>query len=83
MADGGVRLWLWRNGDEFVAYSHEIPCDENGDPLTLGEPAATAIFKPSRHHVKPTIAELEAILAEPDKKVEILPDGSVIVQETI
>ena len=51
-ADGlrnGTKLWLWRNGkDTFVAYDNEWPCySPGGDPMTLGEPAATAEFRSS------------------------------------
>jgi hypothetical protein len=43
-----ARLWLWRNGDHYLAYEHEYPCySDGGDPLTLGEPVGYAIFKPS------------------------------------
>jgi hypothetical protein len=43
-----TKLWLWKNGDQFLAFAHEYPCFEpGGDPMTLGEPAATAIFKTS------------------------------------
>lgn len=41
------RLWLWRNGDHFLAYEHLYPVDENGDPLTLGEPIGYALLRPS------------------------------------
>jgi hypothetical protein len=43
-----AQLWLWRNGDHYLAYEHEHPCySDGGDPLTLGEPAGYAILKPS------------------------------------
>jgi len=42
------KLWLWKNGDHFLAYAHEYPCIEpDGDPATLGEPFGYAIFKVS------------------------------------
>jgi len=43
----GQKLWLWKNGDHFLAYEHEYPTIDGGDPLTLGEPAAIAIFRVS------------------------------------
>lgn len=42
------KLWLWNNGDHFLAYRHEYPCYETGgDPLTVGEPIGYAILYPS------------------------------------
>lgn len=33
------KVWIWKNGDHFVAYDNEYPCQSpGGDPLTLGEP---------------------------------------------
>lgn len=47
VADGS-KLWLWKNGDHFLAFAHEYPCYEpGGDPMTLGEPVGHAIFKAS------------------------------------
>jgi hypothetical protein len=44
----GTRLWLWRNGDHFLAFTHLYPCfSPGGDPMTLGEPAAWAEFRAS------------------------------------
>lgn len=44
----GTKLWLWKNGDHYLAFTHEYPCFEpGGDPMTLGNPAATAVFKTS------------------------------------
>lgn len=42
-------LWMWQiNNGAFVAYDNPYPCKSiGGDPLVLGEPAATAIFKKS------------------------------------
>ena len=41
-------LWLWQNGDHMLAFKHLYPCfTEGGDPMTLGEPVARAIFKTS------------------------------------
>ena len=47
--EDGITLWLWQiNNGVYVAYDTPYPCQsEGGDPLTLGEPAATAIFKTS------------------------------------
>ena len=41
------KLWIWRNGDHFLAYAHEFPCLPCGDPCTIGQPAGYAILKPS------------------------------------
>lgn len=44
----GLKIWVWRNGDHFLAYSHEYPCvSPHGDPCTLGEPAGYAFLLPS------------------------------------
>lgn len=43
----GQKLWLWRNGDHYLAYMHEYPTEDGGDPLTLGEPVAIAVFRVS------------------------------------
>lgn len=46
----GEQLWLWRNGDHFLAFRHLYPCySPNGDPMTLGEPFGRAIFKHSHN----------------------------------
>lgn len=41
------KLWLWKDGDRFLAFDHEFPTYDNGDPQVLGEPAATAMFRPN------------------------------------
>lgn len=42
------QLWLWRNGDHYLAFEHLYPCySPGGDPMTLGEPAAVAFFRGS------------------------------------
>jgi hypothetical protein len=43
----GTKLWLWENGDHYLAYAHEYPTYGGGDPMTLGEPFAWGIFKTS------------------------------------
>lgn len=44
----GEKLWLWKNGDHFLAFRHLYPCFEpGGDPMTLGEPVGYAVFKGS------------------------------------
>lgn len=46
----GEQLWLWRNGDHFLAFRHLYPCySPGGDPMTLGEPFGRAIFKHSHN----------------------------------
>lgn len=55
----GTPLWLWREGDHFLAFAHEYPCFKPaGDPMTLGEPAGTAVFKAS--HARTEDVALEA-----------------------
>ena len=44
----GTKLWLWKNGDHYLAYRHLYPCYEpGGDPMTLGEPVGYAEFRES------------------------------------
>lgn len=44
----GYKLWLWRNGDHYLAFTHLYPCfTPGGDPMTLGEPTGVAIFRES------------------------------------
>jgi hypothetical protein len=47
--EDGTPLYLWKNGDHYLAFTHEYPCFEDGDPMTFGEPAARAIFKASHN----------------------------------
>lgn len=43
-------LWLWQNGDHFLAFRNLYPCfSPGGDPMTLGEPFGRAIFKQSHN----------------------------------
>jgi hypothetical protein len=45
----GKKLWLWQiNNGVFVAYDNPRPCDENGNPKVVGEPAAAAMIFPSK-----------------------------------
>jgi hypothetical protein len=44
----GTKLWLWKNGDHYLAYDNPMPCyPDGGDPLVLGKPAAIAFLMPS------------------------------------
>jgi len=43
----GKKLWLWKNGNHYLAFDNPYPCYPNGDPLTLGEPIAVAFLRPS------------------------------------
>lgn len=41
-------LWLWMNGDHYLAFEHLYPCHSpGGDPMTLGEPFGRAVFRKS------------------------------------
>jgi hypothetical protein len=44
-------LWLWKNfvdgRPEYWAFDNPYPCEESGDPITLGQPCGYAIVKPS------------------------------------
>jgi hypothetical protein len=67
MADD-TKLWLWKNGDHFLAFTHEYPCfAPGGDPMTLGNPAAIAKFRGSYDRAAPPVA------AEPQAS-EPIPD---------
>lgn len=63
-----MRLWLWRNfvggRPEYWAFDNPFPCDESGDPLTLGEPCGWALFKQSENG-RPDVPddEVEAAIA--------------------
>ena len=40
----GDRLWLWQDGDRYLAFRHEFPCySPGGDPMTLGNPAPVVV----------------------------------------
>lgn len=42
------KLWLWKNGDHFLAFRHLYPCfTPGGDPQVLGEPFGWASLRPS------------------------------------
>lgn len=41
----GQKLWLWRNGDHFLAFDQEYPTHDGNDPMTLGEPVGVALFR--------------------------------------
>ena len=58
--DPPTKLWLWRNGDHFLAYANEYPCESpHGDPLTIGQPAATALYYSSVPRAEPKTKEVE------------------------
>jgi hypothetical protein len=42
-----MKLWLWKNGDHYLAFDNAYPCHPGGDPITLGEPSAIAFLHPS------------------------------------
>ena len=42
-----TKLWLWKNGDHYLAFDNPCPTYGGGDPMTLGEPVAIAILTPS------------------------------------
>lgn len=43
-------LWLWKNGDHFLAFRHLYPCfTQGGDPMTLGEPFGRAVLRHSHN----------------------------------
>jgi hypothetical protein len=43
-------LWLWKNGDHFLAFRHLYPCfTPGGDPMTLGEPFGRAVLRHSHN----------------------------------
>lgn len=47
-APADEQLWLWLNGDHFLAFRNLYPCySPDGDPMTLGEPVGRAILKHS------------------------------------
>lgn len=42
-------VWLWKNGDRYLAYDHLYPVyPDGGDPLTLGEPIGYAVVEECR-----------------------------------
>lgn len=40
-----MKIWLWKNGDHYLAFDSEYPRLPNGDPAVLGEPAAWAVME--------------------------------------
>jgi hypothetical protein len=44
----GTKLWLWKDGGRFLAFTHEYPCyTPGGDPMVLGNPTLVAEFRGS------------------------------------
>lgn len=66
-----IKLWLWKNGDHYLAFDNEYPCQPCGDPMVLGEPSATAIFEASTPR-EATASRLAAVTAERDRLREAL-----------
>lgn len=78
----GAALWLWRNGDHFLAFKDLYPCESpHGDPLTLGEPAARAIFLASHNRAHPPAAP-EPAQAAPDMLAALILVVSVADRST-
>jgi hypothetical protein len=51
----GEKLWLWKNGDHYLAYRHLYPCfTPGGDPMTLGEPVGYALIRESHDRATPS-----------------------------
>lgn len=64
-------LWLWKNGNEIWAFDNQYPCYEPcGDPMVLGEPYATAVFKKS-HPASRTDKQVKTIRALEAKAVDV------------
>jgi hypothetical protein len=42
-----VKLWLWKDGDHYLAFDSEYPTYDGGDPKTLGEPVGYALLERS------------------------------------
>jgi hypothetical protein len=61
------KVWLWRNfvggKPEHWAFDNAYPCDENGNPLTVGEPCGYAILKESATNGRPEVSEDEILRA--------------------
>ena len=53
------KLWLWKNGDHFLAFDNPYPTHDGGDPMTLGEPIGYAWFTPSVPASEPRDAQSE------------------------
>jgi hypothetical protein len=54
-AVAGEKLWLWKNGDHYLAYRHLYPCfTPGGDPMTLGEPVGYALIRESHDRATPS-----------------------------
>jgi hypothetical protein len=80
-----VKLWLWKNGDHYLAYTNEYPCEsQGGDPLTLGEPVGYAILKESfsRDTQPPADKDAELIKAMEDGyKITLTEPWSALTDE--
>jgi hypothetical protein len=40
-----AKLWIWKNGDHYLAFDSEYPIHSGGDPKTLGEPIGYALLE--------------------------------------
>jgi len=69
-------LWLWKNGDHYLAFEHLYPCfTPGGDPMTLGEPFGRAVFKVSHDRATPPADRA----AQPVERTRRLVDAAMRV----
>ena len=71
-------LWLWKNGDHYLAFDNLYPCfTQGGDPMTLGEPHFRAIFRKSHSRdaaPQPSQPVAQPLVKVPMKNTELQPE---------
>lgn len=83
IAENGDTLWLWKNGDHYLAFKHLYPCFEPaGDPMTLGQPFGRAEFRASHDRVAASPPQPAPAAREPLTHEKELADWYAVARET-
>lgn len=88
VASGEMKLWLWKNGDHYLAFEHLYPCfTPGGDPMTLGEPAGHAILKHSFDRTSRAapapVAQAAAGASDDTRRLDWMESGAWIPVQTM